>query len=183
QYWKNKYLRRNNGIKFLKLHGSLDWHWFDFYKHKVIYKQKIGKINKKLDDFPKVFDDGICQISAKGTPLFLTGINDKYLDYNYGIFLDMMDNFYRLLNKTKYLIIIGYGFGDNAINLRIIDWFDKNKYRKIIVVSPNMETVIQNARGGISRRLKELENDKNRLIIIKKRFEDTNSQEIIQNLR
>jgi hypothetical protein len=87
-------------------------------------------------------------------PNFLTGTNDKYLEYNYGLYLELFYQFHRLLNETDVLIIAGYGFGDNAVNLRIIDWMNDKNHR-LEIITPNVEATIKNARGAIYARLQD----------------------------
>ncbi|OGU39329.1 MAG: hypothetical protein A2X61_00455 [Ignavibacteria bacterium GWB2_35_12] len=167
---------------YLKLHGSLNW--YNFMKDTgVSYEIAfIGLIKKwYCHDANDYKIDGI-NYKVYNMPLYLTGTNDKYLECNYGIYLELFYQFHRLLKQTDILIIIGYSFGDNAINFRIIDWFGQNKESKIILVTKCKYNTFNNARGAINERLCEWEKIKNRFCVIEKLIENVSIEELLESI-
>ncbi len=154
RFFDNHQLNRQDKLKLLKLHGSIDWYNFRTDDGVSLNIEEIGQYDEwqSEDEVQISVNDKEYRVDKK--PLFLTGFNNKYLEYNYGIYLDLFYQFHQLLNQTDILIIAGYGFGDNTVNLRIIDWYTKRNDRKIEIITPNKDTAINNAKGAIHSRLK-----------------------------
>jgi hypothetical protein len=171
RFWESNFANNSTALQYLKLHGSINW--FNFRIDSDI-GLKIGNIGL----VEKWQSEGVVDCIVEETkyrvekfPNFLTGTNDKYLEYNYGQYLELFAQFHSLLKTTETLIIAGYGFGDNAVNLRIIDWFENNKNSKIEIISPDIEKTVNNAKGAIYARLKDW--DSSRISFIEKGIENT----------
>lgn len=55
-----------------------------------------------------------------------------------------MENLIFAVNPTNPKnFIAGYGFGDNAVNLKIFDWM-KNVNKRIEIITPKVEATIRN---------------------------------------
>jgi len=165
-------------IKLLKLHGSISW-----------YRLSEKSNNSKTIGYAKFFEkpmgykinltDG--KEAEFWEPIFfLTGINNKYLDYNSSIFLRLFYYFQKLLDSTNNLIVSGYSFGDNGINLRLIDWFINDSNRKLIIICPNKDSLISSAKGAMQKRLKDFPSI--RLKFIPKCFEKVTIEDINEKI-
>jgi hypothetical protein len=76
------------------------------------------------------------------------------------IFTELFFYFYKLLPMSDRLIISGYGFGDKAVNTNIVRWVKSAKHigdRKILLIDPYYERLLNTARGAISNNLPEWE--------------------------
>ena len=159
RFWKPDFQENQDKLQFLKLHGSIDWFNFRTDDRASLNIEKVGVLEKwNSEDEVRVKINGK-EYRVDKFPIFLTGTNDKYLEYNYGLYLELFYHFHRLLNETDVLIIAGYGFGDNAVNLRIIDWMNNESHR-LEIITPNVEGTIKNARGAIYSRLQNWGNDR-----------------------
>lgn len=172
RFWKPDFLRHKDKLQFLKLHGSIDWFNFRTDDGVRLNLNNVGVVENWNSEDEVNITIGEQNYRVDKFPNFLTGTHDKYLEYNYGLYLELMYQFHRLLNETDVLIVAGYGFGDNAVNLRIIDWFSRDETRKIEIITPNMDSTIKNARGAIYARLQDW--DSNRIQFIEKGIENIN---------
>lgn len=174
RFWESDFLTYKEKLQYLKLHGSIAW--FNFRKDDVVslnvYNIGIVEEWRSDDEVGILINNQLYQVDK--FPEFLTGMNDKYLEYNYGLYLELFYHFHRLLSETDILIVAGYGFGDNAINLRIIDWMENEK-NKIEIITPNVELTIKNARGAIYSRFQDWPNT--RVNFIEKGIENTSFQD------
>lgn len=163
RFWKPDFQKYNDKLQYLKLHGSINWFNFRIDDGIILKTENVGLIEEwnSEDEVSITIDQQNYRVDK--FPNFLTGTNDKYLEYNYGLYLELMYQFHGLLNETNVLIVAGYGFGDNAINLRIIDWMNKND-NKIEIITPDVNATIRNARGAIYARLQEWGDDRVNII-------------------
>ena len=170
-------------IKLLKLHGSIDWFRLRPSKGGSWGNEFIG-IPMKWKLFPAFTEDSQGNISLDAVdhrPKILVGTFNKMLDYLSDIYTDLFYLFYRHLSNTQRLIISGYGFGDQGINTRIIQWFYSASDNKIIIIHPEPEKLKRAARGAISNKWNSWIEEK-RLIILQRRAEQISWQEIHDSL-
>ena len=165
-------------IKLLKLHGSISW-------YRLSEKSNTSKTIGYAKFFEKPMGYKINLTDGKEAEFwepifFLTGINNKYLDYNSSIFLRLFYYFQKLLDSTNNLIVSGYSFGDNGINLRLIDWFINDSNRKLIIICPNKDSLISSAKGAMQKRLKDFPSI--RLKFIPKCFEKVTIEDINEKI-
>jgi len=130
----------NNKINFLKLHGSINWFYHGFHV------KKHQNSNDRA---------------------FLTGTQNKYEEYQMGIYSDLKWHYKRLLKDTERLIVIGYSFGDYGVNTEIINWMHKKMDTKLIIIDPNANNLLE---AVFLPRLREAFPE--RITTINKRFQD-----------
>lgn len=69
------------------------------------------------------------------------------------------------------MVVCGYSFGDKGINTEIIDWIYDKRGRRLVIIHPDPNGLVANARGAIRKNWPKWK--KSGLIsIISKRFED-----------
>lgn len=169
RFWEAEFQKNKDKLQILKLHGSIDWYNFKLDDGTYKYYYNVGKIDDELQSVDNSIIIGGIEFSVDQLPLFLTGTNVKYLEYNYGLYLELLYQFHRLLKQTDTLIIADYGFGDNAINLRIIDWMNDKKH-KLIIITPNFNNTQKYAKGAMYARLQDWKRDR-RIGIIENKIE------------
>ncbi len=80
---------------------------------------------------------GPLEKSQRRGPIILVGADNKGVDYNKPVFDELHFQFYTALKKVKRLIVCGYGFGDNVINLRLRSWLNRSLENKIVLIHRN----------------------------------------------
>lgn len=124
-------------LKFVKLHGSVDWVWIRESKTEKRVSPGVAQITKVL---PGV------DITR---PLILMGTHNKMSDYTNYLYEDLHVEFYNALKKVNRIVTCGYGFGDKGINSRLIAWLLRSKENRIVVVHPHPQNCQQHARAAI----------------------------------
>lgn len=177
RYWNPSLFRANAaGIRFLKLHGSIDWYRFRPNGSNSWYDDLVG-ISEGPDISHTLDPWGRSQLPVDKRPLLLIGTFNKIPEYTRRIFLDLYYEFRRLLDHTAILISCGYGFADKGINEQILEWVYGDRKRRIILVEPTPEGLKQRARPAISRKWDEwCENGM--LTIIRKGIEEVSWDEV-----
>lgn len=109
----------------LKLHGSIDW-----YRYNLERDGWSGQVTARStadgDPFHARGPAGeLLQYPAGGRPQILTGTFNKILSYPAGIYADQHFRFHEALAAADKLVVIGYGFGDKAINARLVAWAER----------------------------------------------------------
>jgi SIR2-like domain len=133
-------------IQLLKLHGSLDW-WG--YRRSDAPWRVWDTGRFRGDDPMHPNRPGIVDTPQDMRPICLTGTFDKILAYETWIFPDQHVRFHEALRKTERVVVIGYGFGDKAINTRLIAWLARASEHTLIVCHPCPDELCDNARGAI----------------------------------
>lgn len=132
-------------VRLLKLHGSIDW--WDYRFADEPWHGWITCRNQGDDAFhPK--RSGI-DLPRDLRPVFLTGTWDKILAYETAIFADQHFRFQKALRATNRVIAIGYGFGDKAINTRVINWLARSDENTLVVCHRTPDNLRKRARGAI----------------------------------
>jgi len=133
--------------KLLKPHGSVDW--FAYRRgdslDEVIAQQRIRQDRWRLT-VGGVEHAAIEDASA----LILVGSFNKILRYSSRIYFDIHYRLHEILTRSDVLVVSGYGFGDKAINSRIIHWVAGAPTRQLIVLHRDAERLRQYARGSIA---------------------------------
>jgi hypothetical protein len=134
-------------VRLMKLHGSLDW-----WGHEVPDEQWRGWVTARYcgDDpiHPKRLGVTL-EYPQDLRPILLTGTFDKILAYETWIFPDQHLRFQEALRETSRVVVIGYGFGDKAINTRLISWLARARENKLIVCHGRPDELREHARGAI----------------------------------
>lgn len=123
---------RSKKTRIFKLHGSVDWYMFsgNQYPASVVGSNPLDCISgsgDKLRNFYKV-------------PSFLSGA-DKILAYNRGIFSEIFFRFHQVLREHDLMVMSGYGWGDTAINFRLMNWLDGDTKRSIMLLYKDPEAL------------------------------------------
>jgi hypothetical protein len=106
---------------------------------------------------------------------------DKILAYETWIFPDQHLRFHEALRKTERVVLIGYGFGDKAINTRLIAWLARASEHTLIVCHPRSDELRNNPRGAIQNYWKGWKNEA-RIKIIPACVADLNYEAIAGHL-
>ena len=144
RYWKGDFV---SSVPFIKLHGSVNWFrlrpeegdWYD---------ERIGiPVNGDYWHTRTVGD--VLQRPLDGRPLLLIGTFNKIATYSSGIFRELHYQFRSSINKADQIVICGYSFGDKGINAEIIEWYYNKQGRRLVIIHPDPDSLVANARGAI----------------------------------
>jgi SIR2-like domain len=174
RYWRDEW--DHTPIRLLKLHGSIDWYG---YQREDVPPPAWDTGRYRLDDPMHPTRPGI--VGVPEGPIFLTGTFDKILAYETWIFPDQHVRFHEALRKTKRVVVIGYGFGDKAINTRLIAWLARASEHTLIVCHPRPDELRDNARGAIQNHWTSWKNEE-RLKVIPAYVADLNYEAIAEHL-
>lgn len=170
----------NSKLKLCKLHGSVNWFEYRFSKSEDFYNivkapYGISPLNlESIDNSLLYYKEGYT------TPTILIGTFNKMWGYLSGMPEIMYNEMKKYLSDSEYLIISGYGFGDKGINTRLYNWLNFNTSKKMIIIHPNENYLIENSRGIFKIMFYYYNNSK--LKIIEKKFEDINIKDITNSL-
>ena len=154
------YIHQNPGmgIRFLKLHGSLDW-WVNESQTEITLNESGESYGKNL-----------------GKRLMIYPIQDKYISefpfyYTY-------DSFKNMLKKEKIVVVIGYSFRDESINNafwnRLFTETNKRDEFKILVCTKSNE---------VKHRVRRILKDEKKFSFLEYNFgEEHFIKELSQNL-
>lgn len=157
-------------INLLKIHGSVDW--FADNGNRVTPTKKLYKDDNAYFGF-KIHHH---------RPLVLMGTINKMIEYSSDFWIDLQWMFKNMLSESDFLIVSGYGFGDDIVNSRLLVWLGTKKERKIIIVHAEPENLTN---GSLNMLFDELEwstwtalRNEGRIILIRKWIEDITWKEI-----
>lgn len=166
-------------IRLFKLHGSTNW--FRFEPRDVRMRQREVGLSLNEDYWHTKGSNGQLLTPVDGRPVMLTGTFNKILQYTTGIYADLHWQFYRRLLDSDILLACGYGFGDKAINSRVINWMWSSLARRLVIVHPHPEGLWTGSRGAIQNNWAAWESEK-RVFVIAKGIENVSWTEIKQAL-
>jgi hypothetical protein len=159
RYWEpSLFDNDNNKIFLLKLHGSVN-----------LFRTSLQINNHLLEDKDRyclIYNNSLLNLKGPSgeplhpndwKPIILTGTFNKMYDYTRSPFLELYYRFYKFLNKTNKLIVIGYSFSDRGIHNQIAIWLSLSKENNLIIVHPNLDELYYSARGAIRRKWKMFE--------------------------
>ena len=177
RYW-NGDLLSDNKIPFLKLHGSVDWFQLRPYNSESWFDDRMSIPFDGNHHHTKT-KDGVLQGALDGRPLLLIGTFNKITQYSQEIFLDLHYAFRSILRKADQLIVCGYSFGDKGINSEVIEWYYAKRGRRFLVMHPNPDELVSNARGSIQQKWGEWENS-GAVVSIAKPIEEVGTDELLE---
>ncbi len=172
RYWNGDF-SSSGKTPFLKLHGSVNWFRLrpdsgDFHDE---------KIGIPLDYYQRTRTvDGNLQTAVDGRPLLLIGTFNKISEYSSGIFRELHYRFRSTIMEADQMVVCGYGFGDKGINTEIIDWIYSRRGRRLLIIHPDPDGLVDNARGSIQNNWPEWKKNGS-ISIMSKRFEDVGIDE------
>jgi hypothetical protein len=137
-------------VRLMKLHGSLSWWGFSLpgedWRGPVTARVTNGDAFHARGE-----DHRILSVPHDMRPLFLVGTFDKIFGYETWIFPDQHFRFQEALRAADRLVVVGYGFRDQAINSRLIGWMSRSSDNRIIVIHGNPAQIPQQSRVAIGR--------------------------------
>ncbi len=142
--WANEWDAARTSL--LKLHGSIDWWSYagDAEPWRGIAAARFVGTDPNHPERPG-FD-----LPTSPRPLFLTGTFNKILAYEtWLVFPDQHRRFHDALNGASRVVVVGYSFGDKAINSRLIGWLSRSAANRMIVCDPDLDRLRARARGAI----------------------------------
>ena len=138
----------SKSTRLFKLHGSISW-----WGYGIPDERWRGYVTARVTNgaaFHARGPDGqMLQIPHDLRPIFLAGTFDKLFGYEGWIFPDQHYRFQEALRASNRLVVIGYGFRDQAINSRLIGWLGRAEENRMIVVHGNPDEVPTRARMAI----------------------------------
>jgi hypothetical protein len=120
-----------DGIKLLKLHGSVYWRWTE-----DITTYDLRMPHRKIR-YIEHYRDRLRMTVAVETPMVIYGQRNKLTTE--GIFLDLLRQFDEELSNSDLLTAIGYSFRDEHINFYIGKFLNRNENNRIRIVMPDFE--------------------------------------------
>jgi len=123
EIWNSQLFDNQDRINLYKIHGSVDWHYYDGESWEDNRICKIHEI-EKYDTISNAF--------------ILIGTHNKMSDYIKDLYLELFYRFYITLNNHSKLVVVGYGFNDMGINQKIFNWL-RNSSNKIVIIDPEVE--------------------------------------------
>lgn len=111
------------GIRLLKLHGSIDWAW-----HRV----KVERGNMPYETVQEVEDPQ----TSGGRPVLVFGQRGKLQEK--GPFLSLLAEWEQLVSQADHLIVVGYSFRDAHVNEVIRHWTIDDPARTITLIDPGL---------------------------------------------
>ncbi len=124
------------GVCLIKLHGSLDWfHWTDESLDGVGITAEF--LASGLPLCVNVSGRRLSKNVCDDQPVILIGTVNKMVEYLRSLFLELHFQFHRRLIQTNLMVVSGYGFGDDGVNMRIREWMHSSKDRRMLVIDPN----------------------------------------------
>lgn len=171
----NGFNHRESTLKFLQLHGSINW--FSAQLRNTTKRYTIMKVPnniypERLYEVHKDIDIGI------GRPELLIGTFNKMWGYLGGIFEEQYFTFVNYLKTTDILIISGYGFGDKGINTKLSDWLRNSNSKKMIIIHPCRSQLVNDARGIFPLEFMSMKGIHPKISFIEKKFEEVNFDDI-----
>jgi len=135
-----RFVNRYDGIfNLYKLHGSVDNYIFNTnnkvydmikWEYGLLERGIVKEITTHLGKH--IYFDGYVDV----VPEFLSGTTEKIKHYERKVYyLKIFDHFKKNLNRTMYLIVIGYGFADTKINAYLLDYFLRNSDKTMVVIN------------------------------------------------
>ena len=171
RYWNGDFA---SNVPFIKLHGSVNWFRLR-PEGKDWYDEKIG-IPISSDHYRTCTVEGVLQTPLDGRPLLLLGTFNKIATYSSGIFRELHYHFRSSINKADQIVICGYSFGDKGINAEIIEWYYNKRGRRLVIIHPDPDSLVENARGAIRDKWNDWK-DRSSIGLISKRLEDVSLDE------
>ncbi len=145
-YWQYEAIGNPSATtRLLKLHGSVDW--FSIRTNNSGKNRIVKWGGGDIHHIPT--NTGYLGWPEPGRPMLLIGTFNKILDYWGNVYSDLHCAFHAALRQTETLFVCGYGFGDKAVNTRIVLWMQESPRNRLIVAHKNKDSLLQSARPAI----------------------------------
>ena len=149
-------------VRLFKLHGSLDWYFYEFPGWARQYAIPDGEPFHCHDQKGQL----LTPIDRKAA--FLSGTIVKEQRYGFGFWGELISNFVSHLTRHTHLICCGYSFGDPGINQRIAQWMSNLPGKnKLVILTPEHECRFFEGKPAWMHRFKS----EGRVVLVPKYFE------------
>lgn len=118
--WSPDLFQANSTVRLLKLHGSLNWYW-------SIDRRRWEQCD--LDVQPR-----------EDLGFLVIGTQNKFVDYNFHLFGEVMCLFRQMLNNLNVCLASGYSFRDPAVNEILRVWLSRQRSRRLIIFHEHPDT-------------------------------------------
>lgn len=162
RFWDQSLFGASERINLFKLHGSIDWYYFDETSWTDL---RVCKCTSEI----------IYHNPRK--PIILIGTYNKLAEYIKSIYLELFCLFYKTLKDHNKIIISGYSFGDRGINDKIFDWLLTGNNRMIII-----DPYVENLKDRMPYILHQEWDAKNKIVPIKEYIENVTLKKLEQYL-
>jgi hypothetical protein len=142
--WSDTY---EHPIRLFKLHGSISWWGYQLPDEP--WRGYITATVTNRDAYHALDANGEMLVPHDLRPVFLAGTFEKLFGYESWILPDQHFRFQESLRRVSRLIIIGYGFRDQAINSRLIGWLSRARENRIVIVHGHPLDIQKDARLAI----------------------------------
>ncbi len=120
-------------VSIFKPHGSVEWYRVLGMNYPAIFcGEDIQNCKLGNGDTKKIMIK---------TPAFLSGVN-KVISYNRGIYSEIFYRVHQVFKQNQSVVMSGYGWGDTAINFRIMNWLDYTNENAIMLLHQNPKELI-----------------------------------------
>lgn len=158
-YWRQEAIWKSDAsVRLAHLHGALTWRIFRSNRS----VRPVWPDFSTLPDPPRFEEE---------RPLILCGTVSKLLEYSLGVFSELNAALYAMLDSVDKLVISGFGFGDQGINNRVIEWFHGDAGRSILIIHHDESKLREGAGRAINRLIDDF-SDSGRISIMHSRIEE-----------
>lgn len=144
--WNDRFTRGT--VRLLKLHGSISW-----WGYRIPSEHWRGWVTARVTNGDAFHARGpdrqLLEVPHDLRPVFLAGTFDKIFGYEMWIYPDQHYRFSESLRVSNRLVVIGYGFRDQAINSRLIAWLSRSDDNRIIIAHGEPDEIPRLARTAI----------------------------------
>lgn len=117
---------RSAEVRLLKLHGSIDWTLAEAIGIGGMRESRIEPVEPSYE-----------REKWRNSPGVVFGARGKVRAE--GPFLAMLREFDDMLSRAEHLIIVGYSFRDDHINVALTRWINRAEGQRMTVVDPNFD--------------------------------------------
>jgi hypothetical protein len=177
RYWSPEVFESSiHVVRLFKLHGSVNW----FRYEPSAATGSNDPVGMAIDGRHWLIIDpnGELRWRHHGRPMLLVGTFNKIPEYTNRIFADLFYEFRRALRKTGVLIVSGYSFGDQGINMQVSEWADSSDKALMVVIHKNPEKLESNIPLNWDHWAR-----KKKLVFVRKWIEETSWKDIQDAIR
>jgi len=181
RYWSPEVFEHTtHKVRLFKLHGS--WNWFRYEQSAATGRN--DPVGMAIDGHYWLIKgpDGELQRRDCGRSMLLVGTFNKIPEYTNRIFADLFCQFRRALRETDLLIVCGYSFGDQGINMQVEEWANSADKTVMVVIHKNPEDLEMGPGGNIYHNWDRWFKNK-KLVVVEKWIEDTSWKDIQDAIR
>ena len=119
-------------VRLFKLHGAINWFRF-YHPFENSSPAKVALSKSKGSSCHRNANGNNLHLSC-ARPLILIGTTNKVFEYYYGVFLDFLSRFQRILEGADRLVVSGFSFADMGITRNIFGWLSSKHSRTMLVI-------------------------------------------------